>query len=35
MDDVLEKLTEQPKGQGEACAWGAKGAVPDFVILER
>ena len=35
MDDVLEKFTEQPKGQGEACAWGVKGAVPDFVILER
>ena len=35
MDDVLEKFTEQPEGQGEACAWGVKGAVPDFVIPER
>ena len=35
MDDVLEKFTEQPKGQGEACAWRVKEAVPDFVIPER
>ena len=35
MDGVLEKFTEKVKGQGEACAWGVKGTVPDFVTPER
>lgn len=35
MDDVLEKFTEKVKDQREVCAWGVKGAVPDFVTPER
>lgn len=35
MNDVLEKFKEKVKGQGEACAWGVRGAVPDFVTPER